>query len=125
MAKEAINNLIYNSTKLIISMSSDSESKQMKEMFNRAQKKSMAESKKSLDFTPGIANRRYIGNSAMQFSSEESEKFKKAFDDPEFRKLFADYLDEMQDPKNREENEEYINQLERENEVPEGKELIR
>jgi len=57
--------------------------------------------------------------------SEESEKFKKAFDDPEFRKLFADYLDEMQDPKNREENEEYINQLERENEVPEGKELIR
>lgn len=61
----------------------------------------------------------------MQFTSEESNRFKKSFEDPEFRKLFADYMDELQDPKNREETEAYISQLEGEQKVPEGKELIR
>jgi hypothetical protein len=61
----------------------------------------------------------------LQFSEDESTKFQKAFEDPEFRKLFSDYIDELQDPKNREENEAYITQLEGEKKVPEGKELIR
>ena len=39
--------------------------------------------------------------------------------------MFSEYLDELSDPKNREETEQYISQLERYNEVPEGKELIR
>lgn len=56
---------------------------------------------------------------------DETEKFKKAFKDPEFRKLFEEYLDEMQNPANRLETEAYISQLENENKVPEGKELIR
>lgn len=61
----------------------------------------------------------------MQFSSEETNRFQKAFEDPEFRKLFADYMDELQDPQNREETEAYISQLEGEKKVPDGKELIR
>ncbi len=61
----------------------------------------------------------------IQFSVDESTKFQKAFEDPEFRKLFSEYVDELQDPKNREENEAYISQLENEKKVPEGKELIR
>ncbi len=61
----------------------------------------------------------------IAFSEDETQKFKKAFEDPEFRKLFSEYVDEMQDPKNREENEAYITQLENEKKVPEGKELIR
>lgn len=61
----------------------------------------------------------------LQFSEDESTKFQKAFEDPEFRKLFSNYIDELQDPKNREENEAYISQLEGEKKVPEGKELIR
>ena len=56
---------------------------------------------------------------------QETQKFKTAFDDPEFRKLFADYMDELQDPANRAETEAYITQLEGEQRVPEGKELIR
>lgn len=32
---------------------------------------------------------------------EEQGRFKKAFEDPEFRKLFAGYMDELQDPANR------------------------
>lgn len=61
----------------------------------------------------------------MQFSPEESSRFKKAFEDEEFRKLFASYVDELQDPNNRQETEDYITQLEGEKKVPEGKELIR
>jgi butyrate kinase len=61
----------------------------------------------------------------MRFSPAETDRFKKSFEDPEFRKLFADYMDELQDPKNREETEAYITQLEGEQKVPEGKELIR
>lgn len=63
--------------------------------------------------------------SKLQFSSEEAARFKKAFSDPEFRKMFSEYMDELQDPKHREETEQYIAQLEGEKKVPEGKELIR
>lgn len=61
----------------------------------------------------------------LQFTSDEAAKFRKSFEDPEFRKLFSEYMDELQDPKNREETEMYISQLEGEQKVPEGKELIR
>ena len=47
----------------------------------------------------------------MKYSPEETEKFKKAFDDPEFRKMFAEYMDELQDPKHRAETEAYISQI--------------
>jgi len=65
------------------------------------------------------------GGEKMKFSVEEASRFRKAFADPEFRKMFAEYMDELQDPKNREETEAYITQLEGEQKVPEGKELIR
>jgi hypothetical protein len=67
------------------------------------------------------------GNNAdkAKFTDEEASRFKKAFADPEFRKMFADYMDELQDPKHREETEAYITQLETEQKVPDGKELIR
>eukprot|EP01031_Cornospumella_fuschlensis_P029747 gene29747-35920_t len=61
----------------------------------------------------------------MKFTEDEANRFKKAFADPEFRKMFAEYMDELQDPKHREETEAYITQLEGEQKVPEGKELIR
>ena len=65
------------------------------------------------------------GKDKIGFSDEESGKFQKAFSDPEFRKMFADYMDELQDPAHREETENYISQLEGEQKVPPGKELIR
>lgn len=60
-----------------------------------------------------------------KFTPEEANRFKKAFSDPEFRKMFSEYMDDLQDPKHREETEMYISQLEGEQKVPEGKELIR
>lgn len=76
----------------------------LKEMLNRAQENHAADG---------------------QFTPEEANRFKKAFEDPEFRKMFSEYMDEIQDPANREETEAYISQLESEEKVPEGKELIR
>ena len=32
------------------------------------------------------------GHGKIDFSREEEEKFKKAFDDPEFRKMFSEYM---------------------------------
>jgi hypothetical protein len=61
----------------------------------------------------------------LGFTDTESKNFSKAFEDPEFRKMFGEYMDELQDPKNREETEAYIRQLEGEQKVPDGKELIR
>lgn len=68
---------------------------------------------------------RQANSETLTFSPEEANRFKKAFSDPEFRKMFSDYMDELQDPKNRDETEAYISQLETEQKVPEGKELIR
>ena len=61
----------------------------------------------------------------MSFTADETQKFKKAFEDPEFRNLFAEYMDELQDPAHRDETEAYISQLEGENKVPAGKQLVR
>ena len=55
---------------------------------------------------------------------EETEKFSKAFQDPEFRKMMAEYVDEISDPKNREEQEAYIRQMEGEGNVPAGKDAV-
>lgn len=37
----------------------------------------------------------------IEFTEGETANFKKAFDDPEFRKMFTEYMDEMQNPNNR------------------------
>ncbi|GBG79087.1 hypothetical protein CBR_g28803 [Chara braunii] len=58
----------------------------------------------------------------------EASKFRKAFDDPEFVKLFGEYAKEISDPGYREETEKYLKQLENEGRVREvygeGVELI-
>ena len=61
----------------------------------------------------------------LQFSDAERQRFTAAFEDREFRKMFAQYLEELQDPSARAENEAYIAQLEGEQKVPPGKQLVR
>jgi dynein assembly factor 2 len=56
---------------------------------------------------------------------QEIKKFEKAFKDPEFCRMMADYVDEISDPKHRAEQEAYIRQLESEQKVPEGKQLLK
>ena len=44
-------------------------------------------------------------------------KFRSAFEDPKFREMLADYMDEISDPKHRAETEQYITQLEADEQV--------
>lgn len=61
----------------------------------------------------------------LKLTQEEAEKFKTAFEDPEFCKLMSEYVADLQNPEYRAETEAYIGQLESEDKVPQGKELIR
>lgn len=48
----------------------------------------------------------------LNLSTEEVGKFEKAFKDPEFMRLFAEYAKEVSDPKAKEETDQYLRQLE-------------
>jgi hypothetical protein len=65
------------------------------------------------------------GSENLNLTPDEAERFKKAFDDPEFCKLMSDYVGDLQNPEYRAETESYISELEGENKVPAGKELVR
>ncbi|KAL7531614.1 hypothetical protein ACHAXR_004137 [Thalassiosira sp. AJA248-18] len=60
----------------------------------------------------------------IELTAEEGVKLKQAFEDEAFRKLMAEYVSEISDPKHKEEQEAYIAQLEAQNEVPTGKALV-
>lgn len=64
-------------------------------------------------------------DSSLRLTKEEGEKFRRAFNDSEFRKLMSDYVSEISDPKSRAEQDAYIQQLEKENGVPAGKIIVR
>ncbi|ETM54349.1 hypothetical protein L914_02285 [Phytophthora nicotianae] len=56
---------------------------------------------------------------------EEQTRFLSAMKDPEFRSLLNEYMQEISDPRNREETERYLSQLESEQKVPTDKQLIK
>ncbi len=48
-----------------------------------------------------------------------------AFKEPEFRKMFQDYMAEISNPDQRAEYEQYLEQMERDGEAPKDAELVR
>ena len=60
----------------------------------------------------------------FEMTAEETQKFSKAFQEPEFRKMFREYVNELSDPKFREEQNAYLKDLEIRGELPKGKKLI-
>ncbi|KAH8413878.1 hypothetical protein KR222_011628, partial [Zaprionus bogoriensis] len=54
------------------------------------------------------------GDEKVDISTDEFDRIREAFKNEEFRKLFFDYVDEIQDPANRKIYEEEITQLEKE-----------
>ena len=58
------------------------------------------------------AQKRNGDDKDFNMTEDETKKFTKAFGDPEFRKMMAEYVDEISDPKHREEQEAYIRQME-------------
>ncbi len=61
----------------------------------------------------------------VNLTKEEFHRLEKAFEDKEFRNLMADYVSEISDPKHRVEQDEYLRQLEEQNEIPDGKGILR
>jgi len=61
----------------------------------------------------------------LDITSEEAENLKKAFQKPEFRDLFNDYLQEISDPKNRKEYDDYLEKLEKQGNIPKNVNLVR
>lgn len=64
-------------------------------------------------------------NSKLDITSEEAANLKKAFQKPEFRSLFHEYLQEISDPANKKEYDEYLDTLERQGQLPEHVNLVR
>ncbi|GMF36531.1 unnamed protein product [Phytophthora fragariaefolia] len=58
-------------------------------------------------------------------TQEEQHKFLSAMKDPEFRSLLNEYMQEISDPHNRAETEQYLAQLESEQKVPADKQLVK
>lgn len=56
---------------------------------------------------------------------QEQQKFLSAMKDPEFRSLLNEYMQEISDPRNRAETEQYLSQLENEQKVPADKQLVK
>lgn len=61
----------------------------------------------------------------FQLSEDEHHKLTEAMKKPEFVKLLSEYVEEISDPKNKQEYEAYLKQLETGNELPPGRKLIR
>jgi len=62
--------------------------------------------------------------SELDLSEEEQKNFKKAFQDKEFRKMMAEYVDEISDPKHRAEQDAYIREMEAKGETPKDKKVV-
>ena len=62
---------------------------------------------------------------APDITPEELSQLSSAFEKPEFRKLFQEYVDEVTDPKVRAETEAHLRQLEEAGEMPRDLKLVR
>ncbi|KAL4111128.1 hypothetical protein PRIC1_002809 [Phytophthora ramorum] len=62
---------------------------------------------------------------APKVTQEEQHKFLSAMKDAEFRSLLNEYMQEISDPRNRAETEQYLAQLENEQKVPTDKQLVK
>ncbi len=61
----------------------------------------------------------------MKITEEEARRIEECMDKPEFMGLFKDYVNDISDPKNLEEYDQYIRQLEEEGEIPKDEEVVR
>lgn len=76
-------------------------------------------------FQGSLDNKDASRNESINLTAEEVQQFEKAFANKEFRNLMAEYVSEISDPKHRAEQDAYIRQLESQQNVPEGKQIVR
>ena len=61
----------------------------------------------------------------LKLTNDEEKRLTKAFKEPEFKKLLGEYMQEISDPKNRAEYEQYIAEQERDKKVPKNMQIIK
>ncbi len=61
----------------------------------------------------------------LGMTEEEAQRINECMGKDDFMKLFRDYVDDISDPKNQEEYDQYLRQLEEEGEIPENEEVVR
>jgi dynein assembly factor 2 len=61
----------------------------------------------------------------LGMTEEEAQRINDCMGKDDFMKLFRDYVDDISDPKNQEEYDQYLRQLEEEGEIPEDEEVVR
>jgi len=62
---------------------------------------------------------------SINLTVKEAQEFERAFTNKEFRKLMADYVSDISDPKHRAEQDKYIRMLESQKNIPEGRQIVR
>jgi dynein assembly factor 2 len=65
------------------------------------------------------------GKSKLDITAEEATQLQQAFEKPEFRTLFKEYLQEISDPKNKKEYDDYLQSLEDKGQLPDNVNLVR
>ena len=63
--------------------------------------------------------------SKLGMTEEEAQRINDCMGKDDFMKLFRDYVDDISDPKNQEEYDQYLRQLEEEGEIPDNEEVVR
>ncbi len=64
------------------------------------------------------------GADDIQISNKEMDAISNAMKKPEFVEMLGEYMNEIIDPANREEYDQYLRQLEKEHDLPDGMELL-
>lgn len=60
----------------------------------------------------------------INISNQEMQSISEAMKKPEFVEMLGEYMNEISDPANREEYDQYLRQLEKEDDLPEGMQLL-
>jgi hypothetical protein len=67
----------------------------------------------------------YKDNAKINMTKEEAERIDDCMKKPEFSDLFKEYIDDISNPDNMDEYDQYLRQLEEQGEIPDSEEIIR
>jgi hypothetical protein len=97
-------------------------SEDLKRMFDQVCVKFRV-SEQSTDWDVQVKSQKQNGD--LKMTADEAKRIEECIGKPEFVELFHEYVSDISDPKNMEEYDAYIRQLEEQGEIPESEEIVR
>jgi len=94
------------------------------DLFPKMENSLKASEMSDAEFNAHLSQAMEQGAGRLKLTEEERKNFNNAMNNAEFTRLMKEYMDEISDPKNRHEQEEYLKQLERDEKVPERLNLV-